>query len=490
MSKKNSVQQKHRQQRKERLAAERAAQKEKNVKKGFIIGISAAVAIALIVTGIIAGVAAYRSSNAYKTSIVPITSDNYSVDLAMLAYYYYDGVYGLIDMYGEELEKEGICPDPTKSLEDQYNAQTSWHDFFMESAQSQITQNLVLAEAARAENIVITDGEKEALLEKSKRIDLSRYGKGVTSEDVYRCLELDYIAIKYEFTKRSADEMHGEELEEYYDEFYKHFSTVDFRCLEVPYGDSISASDAEGYANAVIQTPTEAGFTSAVRENCVYINPSLTLENIEQIVQASYVNDSKYSEGDIVSEWLFDDARKPYDTFVYHNEVAKSYTAYMITAIPEKDMNDTVTVRHILFRPETYGSEQAANEKAQQVMASLQAEGVTAENIAKYAISYSEDAATCYLGGMYENVTAEELEAYLSEFKAWGFDDSRKNGDCEIITTGFGSHIIYFEGEGLPSALGRTQAQVSSEKFGEMYTGLTEKYKINTDTNKLFKFKG
>ena len=212
MSKKNSVQEKHRQQRKKRVAEEKAIQKQKNIKKGFIIAISAAVAITIAVTAIVIGVAKYKETNAYKTGIAPITCRDNSVDLAMLSYYYYDGVYGLLDLYGEELEKNGIRPDPSKPLDDQYNGESSWHDYFVDSALGQITQNLILAQAAKDEGITITDSEESALSAKADRIDISRYGKGVTKNDILKCLRLDYIAIKYEFTKRSADEMATDEL--------------------------------------------------------------------------------------------------------------------------------------------------------------------------------------------------------------------------------------------------------------------------------------
>ncbi len=488
MSKKNSVQEKHRQQRKERLAAERAIQKQKNIKKGSIIAISSAVAVALVITAIVIGVAKYRETNAYKTGVVPITCGDNSVDLAMLEYYYYDGVYGLLDLYGEELEKNGIRPDPSKSLNDQYNGESSWHDYFIDSALGQITQNLILAQAAKDEGIAITESEESALSAKADRMDLSRYGKGVTKNDVLKCLRLDYIAIKYEYTKRSADTMSEDELTEYYDKYYKHFSTVDFRCLEVPYSDAYDMDSAEKYANAVVKNPTDDGFTQGIRDNVLLINPELTAENVEQIVSSSYVTKQSYSEGDIMSEWLFDAERKPYDVKVYHNEATKSFTAYMLTKVAEKDMLDTVTLRHILFRPETYGSEDAALEKAKQVLELWKNDGATEEAFKNYAISYSEDAATCYLGGLYENVTSEELLSYLSAFKEWGFSSDRVKGDFEIIRSDFGFHIIYYVDKGLPSALGRTQKTVSSENFGELFTSLQTKYKVNTDESKLSKF--
>ena len=489
MSKKNSVQEKHRQQRKKRVAEEKAIQKQKNIKKGFIIAISAAVAITVAVTAIVIGVAKYKETNAYKTGIAPITCRDNSVDLAMLSYYYYDGVYGLLDLYGEELEKNGIRPDPSKPLDDQYNGESSWHDYFVDSALGQITQNLILAQAAKDEGITITDSEESALSAKADRIDISRYGKGVTKNDILKCLRLDYIAIKYEYTKRSADTMSGDELTEYYDKYYKHFSTVDFRCLEVPYSDEFDMDSAEKYANAVIKTPTDEGFTQGIRDNVLFINPELTAENIEQIVSSSYVTKQGYSEGDIMSEWLFDAERKPYDVKVYHNEATKSFTAYMMTKVAEKDMLDTVTLRHILFRPETYGSEDAALEKAKQVLELWKNDGATEEAFKNYAISYSEDAATCYLGGLYENVTSEDLSAYLSAFSEWGFSSDRKSGDYDIIKSEFGFHIIYYIDKGLPSALGRTQKTVSSEKFGELFSSLQKNYQVNTDESKMYKFK-
>ena len=322
--------------RRERLATERKAEKTKKARRNIIIAVSAALAIVIVITGIVIAVGKYKKTNEYKTSVTLFSTQNYTIDLAMFSYYFFDGYYGITDMYGEQLKKNNTYPDITKSLKDQFYGNYTWHEFFSESARNQITMNLVIAEAAKTEGMTLSDEEISALKTRAERIDPAKYGPGVTTEDILKCLELDYMAIKYEYKKRHEFRKEGTELEEYYNEYYKSFSTVDYRCLEVPYNNTsttspISIEDAEKCANAVAAATTSEEFTQAIRDNVLFINPVLTPDQIEQVIEASFVEKYEYSEGDIVTEWLFSEDRKPNETYVYHNEATQSFTAYMIT---------------------------------------------------------------------------------------------------------------------------------------------------------------
>ncbi len=112
----------------------------------------------------------------------------------------------------------------------------------------------------------------------------------------------------------------------------------------------------------------------------------------------------------------------------------------------------TVNVRHILFSADTWGSKETALAKANEVMAAMGA--YSADSFAALAMEYSDDAATCYNGGLYANL---EKGSSVSGFDSWSFDAARKSGDIAVIETEFGAHIIYFEGAGLV----KWQAEIS-----------------------------
>lgn len=482
MSKNKSVQEKHKELRRERQAAEKADKKRKLIKRITIIAVSVVLVAAVVTACIIMANNKYKASNAYKSGTVVMSSENYKVDLAMYTYYFYDGYYGFVELYDEQLKELNMYPDITKDLKDQYNQESTWYDFFMSNTVNQINQNLILAEAALLGDVKITDGEKAALDEKAKAIDASKYGTGVTNADILRCLELDFIAVKYEYLTRHKDMLEGTELEEYYDEYYKHFSTVNFRCLELPYSDSESStmtqSVAEDYANLLAEAKNSDEFTELLYENIKGMNPELTDDQIKQVYDASFANEYAYSEGDIVTEWLFDEKREENETFVYHNPTTESYTVYLLTKLTERDMLDTVTSRHILFTADTYGSDSAAEAKANEIKA-LWEKDKSEEKFTELALAYSEDRSNCYLGGLFENYTEKELQKAYPELASWAFGGAVK-GDCAVIKSQAGYHLIAFIENGLPSALARTQSQVSGENFSESFLEFEETYKVES----------
>ncbi len=482
MSKNKSVQEKHKEIRRERREAERAEQKRKLIKRAAIIAVAVVLVAVIAITAVVIATNKYKASNEYKSSTPVMKSENYTIDLAMYTYYFFDTYYGFVDMYEKELNEMNMYPDITKDLNDQYNANNTWFEFFTENAGVQLQQNLVLVEAAKADGITLTDAEKEALKKKAESIDVTKYGEGVTQTDVLKCLELDLLGIKYEYVTRHKNMLQGEELEEYYDTYYKHFSTVDFRCLEIPYSDSehstVSQAEAENYANLIAEAKNSDEFTEKLYANVRLINPELTDDEVQQVYDYSFAKDYAYSEGDIVTEWLFDEEREINDTYVYHNPTTESYTVYLMTKLTEKDMNDTVIARHILFTADVYGSDEAAQAKANEVKA-LWEQSKTDEKFAELAIMYSEDRATSYLGGLLENNTEEELKEQYAELAAWCFGDV-KAGDCAVVKSSAGYHLVTFIENGLPSALARTQSQVSSEKFNDKFTSYQEVFKIET----------
>ena len=121
MSKNKSVQEKHKELRRERQAAEKADKKRKLIKRITIIAVSVVLVAAVVTACIIMANNKYKASNAYKSGTVVMSSENYKVDLAMYTYYFYDGYYGFVELYDEQLKELNMYPDITKDLKDQYN---------------------------------------------------------------------------------------------------------------------------------------------------------------------------------------------------------------------------------------------------------------------------------------------------------------------------------------------------------------------------------
>lgn len=110
---------------------------------------------------------------------------------------------------------------------------------------------------------------------------------------------------------------------------------------------------------------------------------------------------------------------------------------------------NNVSVRHILIVPEgekdendAYSDEAlaAAKEEAERIYALWQ-ENPTEEYFIELAGEYNEDPGSTASNGLYEDF---QPGSTTEAFNDWCFDQSRETGDCEIVETPFGYHIIYF----------------------------------------------
>lgn len=155
----------------------------------------------------------------------------------------------------------------------------------------------------------------------------------------------------------------------------------------------------------------------------------------------------------------------------YYNEVAASYapTAEEVAEFfntheaeyAEKGLDkttSTVDVRHILILPEGATVENvtteefsdeawaAGEQKAQEILDAWLSGDKTEDSFAELANENSADTGSNTNGGLYTGVTEGQM---VEAFNDWCFDADRKAGDCGIVKTQFGYHIMYFCGSQL-----------------------------------------
>lgn len=155
---------------------------------------------------------------------------------------------------------------------------------------------------------------------------------------------------------------------------------------------------------------------------------------------------SSFNNADL-SDWLFDEARTAGDTTVIEGESE----VYLVMFISRSD-NDypLVDMRHVLIAPEkdedgnlVDGAEDAAKAKAEELYDEWVENGSTEDYFEILANTYSDDGDGT-TGGLYEDIYKGRMVAPIDE---WLFGP-RKTGDCELIETEYGWHIVYFAGVG------------------------------------------
>lgn len=109
---------------------------------------------------------------------------------------------------------------------------------------------------------------------------------------------------------------------------------------------------------------------------------------------------------------------------------------------------ESADVRHILIAPadadedgESTEEEWTAAEAEAQRIYDLFMEDPTEENFITLATENTDDPGFAENGGLYEGVTPGQM---VTEFNDWIFDTSRVAGDCEIVKTKYGYHVMYF----------------------------------------------
>lgn len=165
------------------------------------------------------------------------------------------------------------------------------------------------------------------------------------------------------------------------------------------------------------------------------------------------------------------------------------------------DVGKTVDIRHILLIPENgsvaadgtvTASEDSWNaclvqarsvadkwkSKVDKTRFSQYAgDSVPEARFSELAKDYSQDAGSAANGGLYVNLKPGQL---MPELDAWCFDEARQRGDCEIIRSAAGYHIVFFSASH-ENRYTEAENQLITSLYGELVSGAMEKYPVKVD---------
>ena len=422
--------------------------------------------------------------------------------------YYYYMAYGMIGLDPQGDLKTQTLSENDAAMLDAEAGQT-WHDFFVDQALDQMAAVQNALKQADAEGFTYPDGvqaQHDATMSSLKaaaaasNVSVDQYLSGsfgsIMTEKVYSA-QLTRI-LKYDaYTSAYADSLTYDEatLEKTYAADPNSYDKVAYESVTV-LGSAASTTDADG--NTVDPTEEEKDAAkkaakAAADEMLAAYRDGKKLESLaEGNDKATYNNnDGTTYVGDVLTEWLFDSARKAGDS-----AVLESGTTYYVAVFHDRfrDEYPTIDVRHILIQPaagelssgdEGYEAEQAALKadakvQAEQILADWHAGEATEDSFAALAVEKSTDTGSKYVGGLYTQVYQGQM---VPTFNDWCFDSSRKTGDTGVVETDYGYHVMYFVGEDLP----RWQAQVSDTlkdaDYAEWVTSLTANSSIEQNSS-------
>lgn len=371
----------------------------------------------------------------------------------------------------------------------------TWHDYFLDEALDNMRVIQAALKAAEAEGFQYPagvqaqyDDNMDALkaVAAASGISVSQYlkgnfGAGVTEkvygEQLMRVLRYSAYADAYQDSLTYSDS----ELEETYNADRNTYDHVSYEVVSFS-GAAESTTDAEG--NTVEPTEEEAAAALEAAQDLAQtvlegFQDGGDLEELANENDGTYSKneDGTYNAGSVMSEWLYDSARKSGDASTLEDGTVQYVVVFHDRF---RDENPTIDIRHILVPlgsgsiaegEEGYEDEQAqlkadAHAKAEELLAQWQSGEATEDSFAALALKESTDGSK-YDGGLYTEVYQGQM---VTEFNDWCFDTARQSGDTGVVDTQYGSHVMYFSGVNQ----NRWQTQVAANLRAEAYTAWEE----------------
>lgn len=484
-------------------------QKKKEKRQGVIL-LVCVILVALLMIGVIT-YSKISDSGYFLRRSVAAETENYTVDGAMLTYFFYNNY----QQYASLASYLGI--DTSQSLKAQAASfgTGTWFDYFMTMTRNSVNEILAVCEAAKAAGVSLDDDDQSSIdatidtlreTAKSHGYTISQYfvttlGANLKEKDVRNCLELTTLASKYATQFTDSLTYTEEQCETYYSENKDSFDGVDFLTYTLSPEDFASEEGEEGGDDTEgtetdetsgEETETDAN-TAAMQDYADRLAAASGTDEFSDIVKEYRMEvlgedeetAQTYCDGSLtvthalktdasvtnVADWAF--SASAGDTTSSTDEESGDISVYFLTKAPYRDETTTRNVRHILLNVNSYDSEEACQTAAEAVYAEWESAGFTLDKFLELNEQYNEDSSVTN-GGLYENVAPGDM---VTEFNDWLFDEARVPGDHGLISTSYGWHLMYYEGESDETVW---QADAENALSSADYDALVEQYGAGT----------
>ena len=354
-------------------------------------------------------------------------------------------------------EKEYEDFDASKSFSEQiYDKETNmtWHDFFVESANEQISKIIRLSNEAQKNGIVLLPEQEKAVQEQLDIVsdkatqygvftnDYSSivYGEFVGKATLKKILEKSFVAQNYyEYlytTKKPSDA----EISQYFDDNKDDFFSVSFEYFVVDcsedYETQISLAD-----EVLERTNSINDFDTVLEDVFPVYDDWGFLSTQSNKIDSLLKKDANYFAPEIQT-WLYSNERYVGEKVCINVASEKKLYIIIIEEPAKIDEEIKCSVREIFIET----TEEYDADKARELCDDLENRINNSDNpeytFAVLADAYMKDyQETKYSGGMVGKIAYGESEEKIN---SWIFNESRKNGDVISISGERGYYLIYF----------------------------------------------
>ena len=480
----------------ERQKAEQKEAKKLKLYTAAFVVVLAVLVVAALGVGITQAVS---NSGIRERKSVAMTVGDETVSSAEMSYYFSDYCRNYYSQNSTFLQ---YIMDPTSPLDSQvYNPETgeTWADFMLEMAQDNVRSIYALSSAAEAAGHTLSADEEAGIDDTISTMQLyaqlygfsdletylkAMYGKGSTEESYREYCRRSTLANSYYNAyseSLSYDDAALREAEQDNYDAYSSFTYYSYylsasKFLEggttdengaTTYSDEERAA-ADAAAEAAVKTLTDPETITSPEALDEAIAALSINQGSETPVTSTIYEDKLYTSIDTdVAAWLAGSRKEGDLTAIAKTSVSTDDSGaevttvsgyYVVWFISRNDNEEPLdNVRHILVAFEggttdsngvtTYSDEEkaAALAGAEDILAQWKAGDATEDSFAALAAENTDDTASAETGGLYEDISP--ASSYVTAFKEWALDSSRKPGDTGIVETEYGYHVMYYCGE-------------------------------------------
>lgn len=445
----------------DRKVQKRKEEKEKEKKEERI---STTVGIVFLVA-LVCLVASFPIRTYLATHETYVVINGEKVNKVEFDYVYNTSKNNYITQYGSYLSYFGL--DTSKDLSTQmYSDTLTWQDYFEQNAVESLKQNKALMAEAKAAGFTYdTTDEYNTFKEtiktsaaaagvSDKEYVRSIYGSYATMGRIEEYVKNDMVMNAYYQKLQEDNAPSDDEIQSYYEENKATYDSVDY-CLTTIEADlptepteladpvEETAADTTGTTDGTAATDTtqDTAYQPSDAEIAKAMEDAKVLaDDAEQTVAKdgeAHENEKKSSVNYMISDWLFDDARKAGDTTVITNDNSH---CYYVVAFEKRYLDETPSadVRVIIPTEDKTGEE---------ILEEWKNGAATEDSFAELCKKYTQDTSAVENGGLFEQVTKTGMTEELSN---WIFDSSRQAGDTVAITASDTTYVLYYIGQDQP----------------------------------------
>lgn len=463
---------------------------DKKVRQGKQVTIFAVILGIVIIVGILASIIVQSGVIVNRSSAVTIDGTKYK--LSEFNYYYYANYNSYMN---ENSQFTGYMFEESQSLKDQeYDDKQSWFEYFQDQAIESMSSIIKTAAEANADGFKLSESGQAEIDEVMESIRSSAesagrsadkyleniYGTGMTEKLYETHLMNSHLAAEYSDKVKDGFQFSEEEIKAYYEEHIAEYTFVNYERFYV----KASEVDTE-------PTKEEKQKASELAEK-IYdrVEKGEELETVSKEFEedGTYYrfDDAYYDASFSYGDWLFSSDRKDgdaaviddgsgYYVMVFHSRDESSYPTANIIDISfpvdigsqdseAEDYSDKVNQLYedSCMEAEALLEKWESGEKTEESFKALAAEKTAASEDE----AASGSTATSESDGTYQNLIRGTLDDAIDK---WTFDSQRKQGDCQVLYTEGGFHVVYYAGTGTKAWKVEAEQDLRAEAYDTWY---------------------